>query len=248
MMGIKKYLSIFNLNTALVLALSMLSCYISLHFHLSLYIDFLILGIVVVFPLTFSLRMAFRRRENALQYLSLFKASLQSLVYAFETSELKDEKKNELRFIVKNISDELIEYLTGNKTDASMVQHAFHSIYLFTERNKSKIGQTFSLKIFLFITRVNESIEFLLATRRHNIPWGPKAIVLFAIYIFAIFYPIGLLNKIGFDESFWYVFAMTGVKVFLLISFYNIQYMLEDPFNQNSPDGIRINDFRINQS
>jgi hypothetical protein len=247
-MNIKKYLSIFNLNTIVALAVSMLSCFISLRFHLSLYIDFLILGIVVVFPLTFSLRMAFRRRENALQYLSLFKASLQSLVYAFDASELKDEKKNELKFIVRNISNELIEYLTGNKNDASIVQQSFHSIYLFTERNKSKIGQTFSLKIFLFITRVNESIEFLLATRRHTIPWGPKAIVLFSIYMFAIFYPVGLLNKIGFDESFWYVFAMTGVKVFLLISFFNIQYMLEDPFNQNSPDGIRMNDFRLNQS
>jgi hypothetical protein len=92
-MNIKKYLSIFNLNTIVALAVSMLSCFISLRFHLSLYIDFLILGIVVVFPLTFSLRMAFRRRENALQYLSLFKASLQSLVYAFEASELKDDKK-----------------------------------------------------------------------------------------------------------------------------------------------------------
>lgn len=241
----KKYLSIFNWNTVLALAVSLLSCFIALRFHWSMYIDFLILGIVVVFPLTFSLRMAFRRRENALQYLSLFKASLQSLVYAFETSKLKDDRKNELKYIIKNISDELMEYLAGNKTDASVVQHAFHSIYTFAERNREKIGGTFSLKIFLFITRVNESIEFLLATRRHNIPWGPKAIVLFAIYMFAVFYPAGLLDKIGFEQSFWYVFAMTGTKVFLLISFYNIQYMLEDPFNQNSPDGIRINDFRI---
>jgi len=38
---------------------------------------------------------------------------------------------------------------------------------------------------------------------------------------------------------------MTSLKSLFLISFYNIQKMLEDPFNQNSPDGIRLNDFQF---
>jgi Kef-type K+ transport system membrane component KefB len=241
----KKYLSIFNIQTLLILLFSLLSCYISIRFSLSIFIDFLILGIIIAFPLTFSLRVAFRRRERALQYLSLFKASLQSVVYAFGNSKLDEDKKTEIKSIAGSVTDELIEYLSRNKHDATAVQKASHAIYTFVQVNRENMKSTFSVKILLFLFRINESIEFLLATRRHSIPWGPKAIVLFAIYVFAVFYPASLLHQTGFNVPFWYVFTMTSAKSLFLISFYNIQKMLEDPFNQNSPDGIRVNDFQF---
>lgn len=241
----KKYFSIFNVQTLLIVLVCLLSCYISLRFRLSIFIDFLILGIIIAFPLTFSLRVAFRRRERALQYLSLFKASLQSVVYAFGNSKLDEDKKTEIKSIARNVTDELIEYLLRNKHDATAVQKASHAIYTFVQVNRENMKSTFSAKVLLFLFRINESIEFLLATRRHNIPWGPKAIVLFAIYVFAVFYPASLLHRTGFTVPGWYVFTMTSVKSLFLISFYNIQKMLEDPFNQNSPDGIRLNDFQF---
>jgi hypothetical protein len=188
---------------------------------------------------------AFRRRERALQYLSLFKASLQSVVYAFGNSKLDEDKKTEIKSIAGSVTDELIEYLSRNKHDATAVQKASHAIYTFVQVNRENMKSTFSVKILLFLFRINESIEFLLATRRHSIPWGPKAIVLFAIYVFAVFYPASLLHQTGFNVPFWYVFTMTSAKSLFLISFYNIQKMLEDPFNQNSPDGIRVNDFQF---
>jgi len=241
----KKYLSIFNVQTLIITILSVLSSYVCLTFKLSVFVDFLILGIIIIFPITFSLRVAFRRRERALQYLSLFKASLQSVVYAFGNSKLDEEKKTQIKNIANNISDELIEYLARNKHDASIVQNESHTIYTFVQSNKESFKNTFSVKILLFLFRMNESIEFLLATRRHTIPWGPKVIVLVAIYAFVIFYPASLLYTTGFTVPFWYVLAMTGGKAIFLISFYNIQGMLEEPFNQNSPDGIRLNDFRF---
>lgn len=241
----KKYLTIFNIHTLVISIICVLSSYISLNFQLSTFIDYLILGIIIIFPITFSLRVAFRRRERALQYLSLFKGALQSLVYAFGNSKLDNEKKTEFKNIANNVSNELIEYLARNKHEASAVQNASHTIYAFIQTNKESFKSTFSVKILLFLFRINESIEFLLATRRHTIPWGPKVIVLVAIYVFVIFYPASLLYITGFTVSFWYVLAMTGGKAIFLISFYNIQGMLEDPFDQNSPDGIRLNDFRF---
>jgi Kef-type K+ transport system membrane component KefB len=241
----KKYLSIFNIQTLIVFLVCLISCYISLTFRLSIFIDFLILGIIIAFPLTFSLRVAFRRRERALQYLSLFKASLQSVVYAFGNSKLDETSKTEIKSIANDITDQLIDYLLRNKHDAAAVQKASHAIYTFVQVNRENLKSTFSAKVLLFIFRINESIEFLLATRRHNIPWGPKAIVLFAIYVFAVFYPASLLHKTGFNVPFWYVLTMTSAKSLFLISFYNIQKMLEDPFNQNSPDGIRLYDFQF---
>jgi hypothetical protein len=38
---------------------------------------------------------------------------------------------------------------------------------------------------------------------------------------------------------------MTAGKGLVLISLYNVQTFLEDPFNQNGPDDIRLDDFRF---
>jgi len=241
----KKYLSILNIHSLLVLILCLLSSYVCLQFHLKLYIDFLILGIVIVFPLTFSLRMAFRRRERALDQLSRFKASMQALVYVFGNSKLDAEKKQEFKNIAGDISDKLIRCLGYDQEEPVAVQNASHGMYVFIQINIATIKRRLSVKLLLYTHRINQCIESLLATKRHHIPWAPKIIVLFAIYAFVVFYPAGLLNKTGFDVPLWYVFAMTAIKAFFLISFYNVQGMLENPFNQDSPDGIRVNDFRF---
>jgi len=240
----KKYLSIFNLQTLLVTGLSLLSCYLSVRFELRIYADFLIIGLIIVFPLTFSMREAFKRRERCLQYLSLMKASLQSVFYSLQNSKLGDHKTAEFGNIAQSISETLIRYLSKASDDVVAVEQSAHAMATFFEKNR-KMTKRDSLKILLFISKINESIEFLLAVRRHRTPWGPRAIVLFAIYLLAILYPASVLFAAGAEFQLWNLFLMTEFKVLILISLYNVQGLLEDPFNQNSPDGIRLNDFRF---
>ena len=241
----KKYLSIFNFQTVVIIGLSLLSSYICIRYQLSVYVDFLILNFIIIFPLTFSLSMAFRRRERALQYLSLFKASLQSVFYSLEASKLDKDKKNEFRHMAENISATLLKHLTGRSIDAGEVQGASHSIFNFMQANREGLKRTLIVKVSLFLFRMNESIEFLLATHRHRTPWGPRVIVLFAIYIFVIFYPAALLHDAGAGSTFWYLSAMTASKGLILISFFNVQHLLENPFDQTGPDDIRLDDFKF---
>lgn len=238
----KKYFSIVNANTFLVLFVSLASSFICYRFNLTLNVDFVVLEIVIAFPLAFSLRAAFRRREVAIRFLSLFKASLQAVVYAISDSKIDELRKSEFRNIVNFLSDELIEYLAKNRHDAGKVQNASQLIYTFVNIHRSNIKSRARLKISLFTFRINQSIEFLLATRRHSIPWGPKQIVLTAIYIFVVIYPAASLYDS--QTALGSLFAVTSIKGLFLISFYNILIMLEDPFNQKSPDGIRLYDFR----
>ncbi len=212
--------------------------------QLSIYVDYLILDFIIIFPLTFSLGMAFRRRERAIQYLSLFKASLQSVYYSFQISKLDNEKKKEFRVIAENLSGSLFKYLTDRSKDSTSVQEASHSIFTFAHANKDALKNTFAVKLFLFLFRMNESIEFLLATHRHRTPWGPKAIVLFAIYLFVLTYPATVLHDVP-GAGFWYVAVMTLSKGFILISFFNVQNLLENPFDQNGADDIRLDDFKF---
>jgi len=241
---IKKYVRIFNVQTLLVTGISILSCYLSLRFELRIFTDFLIIGIIIVFPLTFTMREAFRRREHSIQYLSLLKASLQSTLYLFEITKLDQGKKVELRRISDNIIDSLLKYLSKETQDASAVQGASMELGVFIKQHKKAVKNN-SFKVFSFVLRMNECIEFLLAVRRHHTPWGPKVIALISIYAFAIFYPASVMFSASTNIEVWNLLIMTVMKILILISLYNIQVLMEDPFNVNTPDGIRLDDFRL---
>ena len=52
----KKYLAIFNWQTLVITCLSLVSTFLSVRYNFRIYADFLIFGIIIVFPLTFTMR------------------------------------------------------------------------------------------------------------------------------------------------------------------------------------------------
>ena len=239
----RRYRFLFSMHTIFIACISLISSYISLRYELSLYVDFFIIGVILAFPISFAMREAFRRRERAIQYLSLFKATLQSVFFCFENSKLSQEKKTEIKNILLNMSNGLIDYLKGKPDNKPTVEKYSEQFFAFFRQNEEHLKSSFSVKIMLFFFRVNESVEFLLATKRHKTPLGVRLIVLFSIYVFAILYPSSLLHRVGFQGSLWYIFMTTYFKGFLFVCLYNVQNSLEDPFDQNSVDSIRLHDF-----
>jgi hypothetical protein len=241
----KKYYFIFSVHTLIITCLSFISSYISLHFHFELFVDFLVVGVIIAFPISFTMREAFRRREKSLEYISLFKASLRSIYYCFESSGLDGAKKLEIRNILAGVSSELIQYLSDRSGDFLSVQAVSDRIYSFIQNNEENLKKSLSVKILLFMFRINESLLFLLAVKRHPTPWAIRLIILLGVYLFAIFYPASLLSRTGFQVTLWYVFVMTSVKAFIFICLYNVQNYLVDPFNQYGDDGVKLNDFQF---
>jgi hypothetical protein len=80
-------------------------------------------------------------------------------------------KKSELRRISDHIIDSLIKYLSRQTQDASAVLGASVEMGVFIKQHK-KLVKNNSFKVFSFVLRMNECIEFLLAVRRHHTPWG----------------------------------------------------------------------------
>ncbi len=239
----KKFNFILSIHTPIIICLSLISSYISLYFHFVLYIDFIIVSVIIAFPISFVMREAFRRREKALEYISLFKASLQSLFYCFESSDLDKNKKSEIRDILANTSHELIGYLSDKKKDFQSVHEFANRTYLFIQENEKELKRSFSVRVLLFMFRVNESLTFLMATKRHPTPWAIRMIILLGAYLFVVFYPASLLSKTGFQVTVWYVFIMTAFKGIIFICLYNIQNYLVDPFNQTGADGVKLEEF-----
>lgn len=241
----KTFFSIFNRQTVIILVAALASSVISLLLRFSIYIDFLILSLIIVFPLTITIKEAFNRREKAIRSFSNLKASITTLFYLFEQENIPWDKKNAFKNILITLSENLNKYLSGETENAITVQKNTEAISRYITLNGDSIKKTFAVKAISFTQRIQAETEFLLATKRHHTPTGIRAIILFTIYAFVIFYPASLLHETGFEVSAWYVFAMTGFKSLVLISIYNAQVQLEDPFIQDSPDSIRVDDFRF---
>jgi hypothetical protein len=241
----KKYRFLFSIHTLFIAFITLISAYVSIRFEFALFTDFFIVGVILAFPISFSMREAFRRRERAIAYLSLFKGSLQSVYYCFENSKMDQEKKMQINNILSNISIGLMQYLRGKREDKCTVGQHTGQFFLFIRQNEENLKSSFSVKIMLFFFRVTESVEFLLATKRHQTPLGVRLIVLFSIYTFAILYPASLLHRIGFQVTLWHVFSITFFKAFLFVCLYNIQCSLEDPFKEDGVDNIRLRDFEF---
>lgn len=240
----KKYFDIFNFTTFVVTGLALLSCLVCSYYGFTLHLDFLLIGLMIVFPLTLSIKEAFKRRERALQYLSLFKASLQSVFYSIQNSKIDKADKDAFRALAISVTDHLCAYLlSGEEYYNGKIHEASEELALFIYKHKKHFKGTLAQKILLFLVRVNESIEFLVATKRHHTPKILRSVVLAAIILFAIFYPAALLHEAGSGISFLNLSAMTTFKTLMLISLYNIQSLLENPFNKKGTDGIRVGDF-----
>ena len=90
-----KYLSILNSRTLFAIGISLLVSYLTLAQEFQYNYDLALISIAIIFPLVFTIRSAFSRREKSLEYLSKFKAGLITIDHCFqENKKLDTEKKN----------------------------------------------------------------------------------------------------------------------------------------------------------
>src|SRR5262249_35858266 len=157
----------------IVICLSFVSCYFTITYHFVMYMDFLIFGLLIAFPITLATKEAFKRREASIQSLSLFKSTLQSVYYNIINSKLEYRDKTSFKNIAINLTRSLLDYLkTNNPGDPSPVHAASDKLAAFVIRNKKNLKGSLPEKILFYLFRVNTSVEFLLATKRHRTPRG----------------------------------------------------------------------------
>ncbi len=244
-----QYLSIINSRTAFALAISLLVSHITFTFSFQYNYDLSLISIAIIFPLVFTIRSAFRRREKALEYLSRFKAGLITVDHCFqENKKMEDVKKQEIQQTIRNITVTMVDYLGTKTCPKEKLTDEIGKIFLFIKANSETIGNGTALKIFRFMKDVYDSAENIMAVNQHRTPIAIRAYCLIFIYIYPIIYTPALYNKlhdgISLNES-WMVYALSAISTFILISLYNVQDQMENPFDQHGLDDIRLNDFRL---
>ncbi len=196
-----RYLIIINFRTLITMALSLLVPFIAYQFKVVYNIDLTLMSIAIIFPLVFTIRGAFRRREKALEHLSRFRASLKTVENFFLNSKIEDSLKTESSRIILELNDALYSHLSTKSEDTTSFDSKVKEVYGFIEKNKEHISNGTREKIFRFFRDIIESSDNLIAIHSHRTPVSLKAYCLVFIYIFPVVYTPTIINKIGFENQ-----------------------------------------------
>jgi len=243
---IRQYISIINSRTYVAIIIAIASTYLFYTYNIRFNLDLTLLSIAIIFPLVFTIRGSFRRRENALEHLSEFRSSLKTLHYFFMANDnLSQEHKNEIQRILQDISTITIEHLRSNGRSTKDLDDALNKVYEFTMDSNKTLPRTLKDKVFRFMKDLHESVENVYAIHTHRTPISLKAYCKVFIYIFPLIYAPTIIYNIGAEHAQWIVYLIVLLTEFILISLYNIQNQLEYPFDNVGLDDINLDNFKI---
>jgi len=202
----------------------------------------------MIFPLVFTIRGSFRRREKALEHLSQFRSALKTVHYFILSSkDLPEESKIELLDVILEINEKVMGHLKSDTYTAKDLDEVIHKVYMFTSEKGAFIPKGVRDKVFRFMNDLHESIENLHAIHTHRTPISLKAYCKIFIYIFPLIYTPTIINNIGEETPQWITYFVVLVTEFILISLYNIQDQLEYPFDDHGLDDIKLDNFKFNR-
>jgi hypothetical protein len=243
---LKSYLSILNSRTLLTIVISVAVPYLYYFLDLHYNLDLTLVSIAIIFPLVFTIRGAFRRREKAMEHLSRFRSGLLSVSYIITLNDkLKPEEKSKGLNLLEIISNAFLDYLNGKNNDLKIVDQNINSFIAYIEDIREQVSNGVRQKIFGHLKDVNVGQENLVAIHTHRTPISLKAYCLVFIYIFPIIYTPTIINKIGDDSPQWLTYFIVILSEFILISLYNIQDQMEHPFDADGLDDIKLDTFRL---
>jgi hypothetical protein len=237
-----------NWRTLRVIALSALLTYLAVYFQLSFDIDLTLLSIAIVFPLVFSIRGSFRRREKALQHFSQFRAALKTLYYYISSNNmLTQEHKDRMSEMLDTISDKTIKHLGNNQLSTEEVDKSINAIHLYILSVGDEAPAKLKDRVFKFLNDLHEGFENLNAINIHRTPVSLKAYCLIFIYVFPLIYAPNIIYNMSEETSTYVIYFIVLLTQFILVTLYNIQDQLEYPFDDDGPDDIKLEYFRINR-
>jgi hypothetical protein len=241
----QKYLAIIDKKTVYVLAICLLITFHCIRFNFSFNLNVTLFSIAVIFPLVFTIREAFKRRDSVIKLLSIFKSSLNATFYCFANNDkLSPEDKAFVGGKLEATSKLFFAALQGGNYESEKVRSELNDIYKILDSHRSSISSGTALKIIRFLKDVHESIENTVGLKMHGTPISLRAYCLVFIYVFPFIFIPTLVNDVG-TQSPWLVYSLAAIHGFILISLYNVQDAMENPFDQVGLDDIKLEEFHF---
>jgi len=232
----------------LTLAISFAVTYCCFRFDFNFNLDLTLLSIAIIFPLVFTIRGSFRRREKALEHLSEFRSALKTVHYfLMSNDQFSEEDTHEIESILFDINRSTLNHLRNKNHSLKDLDIIIQKVYQFTLDKTTFIPRGSRDKIFKLMKDLHESIENLHAIHIHRTPISLKAYCELFIYIFPFIYAPTIIFNIGANNPPWITYTIVLLTEFILISLYNIQNHLEYPFDNVGMDDINLDNFSIDR-
>ncbi len=241
-----KIWSYFNLRTFLAIAVSQVAAYLAIRFNIKFQVDLLLYGLCVVFPLHFSLQSAFKRRERALEYLSLFKGWCLALHYSFQISiDLPAERKQTARELLKGMQAHLIQQLENRIGGFKLMQARLDEVFSFVEANHEQISKRNVLRMVRYLGNVAEASTFLISLISHRTMAGLRFYSIFFIVILPLVQGPLLLHRLESVVPTWAIYVLLAFSSLILATLDNFQTLLEYPFDPKGMDNVKVREFEL---
>lgn len=216
-------------------------------FNFTYDLDLTLISIAIVFPLVFTIRSSFKRRDKALEFLSRFRSGLVSAEYAFLTvRKLSPEEKSQVHRQILATSEKMLEFLEMPLGDLEQVRKSASEINQFVVDKSNQIKSSNRLKINNLLLDVHLGLETVATIKQYRTPNALRAYCLVFIYIYPMICTPVIYYKLqqGIHEGNLYLLMfLSMVSSFILISLFNVQEQLENPFDSKGLDDIRAESF-----
>lgn len=227
------------------MVISIASVFICYHYKINFQVDLTLLSIAIIFPLVFTIRGSFRRREKALEHLSQYRSAMKTLYYFITTSNLKENEEAILKQLLENIEDKMLFYFKNREGNIALLDMEIDKIYGFVYERKFVLSKGLKEKLFKYLSALHEAIDNLNGIHVHRTPLSLKAYCKLFIYIFPLIYTPTIIYNIGDTYNHTAVYFIVVLTEFILISLYNIQDDLEYPFDNKGLDDIQLDHFKV---
>ena len=263
-MSLRKYTSALNYRTLISVIISFIATKIAYYYNLVFDLDLTLISVAVVFPLVFTLGSAFQRREKALEHLGRAKGALASIKYCFSASKnIVDEEKEKIYSGVNSVKSELISFLCAKSNDKVKLNQSIGLIQNFIMEHRDALGRSLSLRIYRLMRDVIMGIENSISIKVHRTPQSIRAYCELFIYIFPFYYAPTLIKNVDTPSSGSgeiinslpvpmidndYAFIVYGLNIiisFILISLFNVQEQIENPYDQDGMDDIKLTNYEL---
>ena len=263
-MSLRKYTSALNYRTLISVIISFIATKIAYYYNLVFDLDLTLISVAVVFPLVFTLGSAFQRREKALEHLGRAKGALASIKYCFSASKnIVDEEKEKIYSGVNSVKSELISFLYAKSKDKVKLNQSIGLIQNFIMEHRDALGRSLSLRIYRLMRDVIMGIENSISIKVHRTPQSIRAYCELFIYIFPFYYAPTLIKNVDTPSSGSgeiinslpvpmidndYAFIVYGLNIiisFILISLFNVQEQIENPYDQDGMDDIKLTNYEL---
>ena len=248
----KAILSVFNYKLLFILLETVLVFFLYEKYKININVDYTIMSIAIVFPLVFSITSAYQRRQDAIDLYLEFRnkiIDLTNIFYAVENIKAKDY--NQLFNLLQEVHFMLNTYLIDSDSENSFdqIREKRKEVLLIIDSHKKLFNEREKDSLIRVKNELFLSAEKIRGIKIHGTPISLKKYCLLFIY----FSPFLYNSQSTINDFDWSLFSpipllFSMVISFVLMTLYNVQDYIENPFDQEGLDDLKIHSIKVDKT